>query len=281
MRSELITKLNITFEESAYEEDGIEYWFARDLQKLLEYSEWRNFHKVIDKAKTACEKSKHLFRNHFVDVNKLVSLGSGSEREINDIMLSRYACYLIAQNGDPRKDAIAFAQTYFAVQTRKQEILEERIRLAERIEARKKLTESEKQLSKNIYERGVDRSGFGRIRSKGDKALFGGRSTLQMKRKLDVPANRSLADFLPTITIKAKDFATEITNFNVENENLNGEYCIIREHVKNNEGVRELLGRRGIMPEELPVEQDIIKLERKIKSGQKKIAKHPSELKTD
>ena len=267
----MITKLSGAFEEVVYSQDGLEYWLARDLQKLLDYDEWRNFLRVIDKAKIACEKSKQKITDHFVDVNKTIEMPKGASKEIDDIMLTRYACYLIAQNGDPRKDTIAFAQSYFAVQTRKQEILEERIRLAERLQARQKLIETETELSKLIYERDVDNQGFGRIRSKGDQALFGGITTLQMKKKLGIPENRPLADFLPTITIKAKDLATEITNFNVQKNNLYGEEKITKEHVKNNTDVRNVLGKSGIKPEKLPPEEDIKKLERRVKVDKQKM----------
>ena len=201
----------------------VEYWYARDLQERLGYTEWRNFLKVVEKAKESAKNSGATTQNHFVDVNKMVQIGSGAERPIDDIMLTRYACYLIAQNGDPRKEIIAFAQTYFAVQTRKQELIEERIHLQERLQARQKLTESETELSRNIYERGVDDKGFGRIRSKGDAALFGGHTTAQMKEKLMMPSNRPLADFLPTVTIAAKNLAAEITNHNVKQHDLQGE----------------------------------------------------------
>jgi DNA-damage-inducible protein D len=250
-----------------------EFWYARDLQELLGYTEWRNFLKVIDKAKDSASNVGASIPNHFVDVNKMVPIGSGAERPIEDIMLTRYACYLIAQNGDPRKEAIAFAQTYFAVQTRKQELIEERLRLQERLQARQKLTESETELSRNIYERGVDDQGFGRIRSKGDAALFGGNTTAQMKDKLSMPANRPLADFLPTVTIAAKNLATEITNHNVRQNDLQGEQSITGEHVQNNTSVRNMLGERGIKPEELPPEEDIKKLERRVKSADKKLIK--------
>ena len=248
MKKELIVKLRKTFEEAAFDYQGVECWSARELQNLLNYTEWRNFENVINKAKESCKTAKQDINNHFVDVNKMVQIGSGAEKGITDILLTRYACYLIAQNGDPKKEEIAFAQSYFAIQTRKQEILEERILLAERLEAREKLTATETELSQLIYEKGVDNKGFAKIRSKGDCALFGGHNTAEMKRKLGIPDNRPLADFLPTITIKAKDLATEITNFNVKkNNNLYGEKAITDEHVKNNKEVRELLGKSGIL----------------------------------
>jgi len=273
MKKEIIVQLNKTFEESAYTQNGVEYWMARDMQKLLDYTEWRNFLLVVDKAKIACMKSGQNISDHFVDVNKMVKLGSGSERQIEDIMLTRYACYLIAQNGDPSKEQIAFAQSYFAIQTRKQELLEERIALVERVHAREKLADTESELSGVVYERGVDGEGFARLRSKGDHALFGGYTTLDMKKKLGLPDKRPLADFLPTITIKAKDFAAEITSFNTKKNNLHGEPAITSEHVKNNRDVRNLLGKSSIRPEVLPPEEDIKKLQRRLKSEGKKIAK--------
>ena len=273
MKKEIIVQLNKTFEESAYTQNGVEYWMARDMQKLLDYTEWRNFLLVVDKAKIACMKSGQNISDHFVDVNKMVKLGSGSERQIEDIMLTRYACYLIAQNGDSSKEQIAFAQSYFAIQTRKQELLEERIALVERVHAREKLADTESELSGVVYERGVDGEGFARLRSKGDHALFGGYTTLDMKKKLGLPDKRPLADFLPTITIKAKDFAAEITSFNTKKNNLHGEPAITSEHVKNNRDVRNLLGKSSIRPEVLPPEEDIKKLQRRLKSEGKKIAK--------
>jgi DNA-damage-inducible protein D len=254
MEKEIIVRLHRDFEQSVYrdQDTGMEFWLARELQGLLGYDEWRNFLKVIDKAKTACLNSSQNIPDHFVDTNKMVEIGSDSQRKIDDVMLTRYACYLIAQNGDPSKDAIAFAQTYFAIQTRKQEIIEQRIAEIERLNARRKLSLSEKELSGIIYERLSDEKSFARIRSKGDTALFGGKTTEQMKQKLDIPSSRALADFLPTITIKAKDFANEITNFNIKRDNLRTETGITREHVKNNQDVRNLLVKRNIKPEALP-----------------------------
>jgi DNA-damage-inducible protein D len=273
VEKETIVKLNKSFEESAYEQDGVEYWLARELQILLGYSDWRNFINAVEKAKESCKTIGEAVLDHFVDVTKMVKIGSGAERKQDDIMLTRYACYLIAQNGDPKKEQIAFAQSYFAIQTRKQELLEERIRLNERLQAREKLAATETELSKNIYERGVDNKGFANIRSKGDWALFGGLNTGNMKKKLSIPENRPLADFLPTITITAKQLATEITNFNVMQHDLKGESRITVEHVKNNKDVRGLLGKSGIKPEQLPAEEDIKKLERRVKSADKGIEK--------
>lgn len=279
MKKEIIVQLNKMFEESAYTQNGVEYWMARDIQRLLDYTDWRNFLLVVDKAKIACSRSGQNITDHFVDVNKMVQLGSGSQREIEDIMLTRYACYLIAQNGDPRKEQIAFAQSYFAIQTRRQELLEERIALVERVRAREKLADTESELSGVTYERGVDGEGFARLRSKGDHALFGGYTTLDMKKKLGVPEKRPLADFLPTITIKAKDLAAEITSFNTKKNDLRGEPAITGEHVKNNRDVRDLLGKSGIRPEALPPEEDIKKLQRRLKSEGKKIAKDVKKIK--
>lgn len=275
MDKKTIIKLTGSFNAIAQQiqDENTEFWYARDLQVLLGYTDWRNFLKVIEKAKESAQNAGATVQNHFVDVNKMVQIGSGAERPIEDVMLTRYACYLIAQNGDPRKESIAFAQTYFAVQTRKQELIEERMRLQERLQARQKLTESETELSRNIYERGVDDQGFGRIRSKGDSALFGGNTTAQMKKKLGMPSNRPLADFLPTVTIAAKNLATEITNHNVRRNDLHGESSITDEHVQNNTSVRTMLGERGIKPEQLPPEEDIKKLERRVKSAEKKLIK--------
>lgn len=280
MKKEIIKSLTQNFEDYANNtESDVEFWLARDLQHLLGYSKWDNFVKVINKAKTSCEASGNEIDDHFADIGKMVSIGSGTEREIPDVMLTRYACYLIAQNGDPKKEAIAFAQNYFAIQTRKFELIEQRIKDWERLQARTKLSLSEKELSSLIYEKtGSDRN-FALIRSKGDTALFGGKSTQQMKKRLGVPDNRPLADFLPTITMKAKDFATEITIFNTKEKGLDSEGQISFEHITNNKSVRKILLERGIKPEELPAEEDIKKLERRVKSEEKKLGKSQKSLK--
>ncbi|MCM1262917.1 MAG: DNA damage-inducible protein D [Butyrivibrio sp.] len=260
------------------ENADIEFWYARELMPLLGYDRWENFDKTVCRAIESCETSGIMASDHFREVTKMVELGSKARRNVKDYMLTRYACYLIAQNGDIKKDEIAFAQGYFAVQTRKQELIEERIALIERTEVRGRLRESERRFSQIIYERGVDDAGFGRIRSKGDQALFGGYTTQEMKKRLGVKDGRSLADFLPALTIAAKNLATEVTNYNVEAKDMEGEITITEEHIQNNRSVRDMLGQRGIRPENLPPSEDIKKLERRVKSQEKKIAAQVGKL---
>ena len=280
MKAETLQALQSQFDALSQKtpDEGVEFWFARDLMGPLGYARWENFQVAVARAITSCKSTGYEPNDHFRGVTKMVRLGSGAERTVEDFMLTRYACYLIAQNGDPRKEPIAFAQSYFALQTRKQELIEDRMRLHVRLDARERLRESEKSLSRSIYERGVDDAGFGRIRSKGDEALFGGHTTRVMKERYGITQTRPLADFLPALTIAAKNLATEMTNHRVRQNGLHGEPAVTKEHVQNNEGVRGMLGQRGIKPEKLAPEEDIKKLERRVKAEEKRLEQQSGKL---
>ena len=278
MKSEEIKNLFVQFEAAASEIEGIECWSARELQELLGYNKWENFENVIQKAKSACTNAGEDVANHFPDVRKTIPMPKGAEKEIDEILLTRYACYLVAQNGDSQKEEISFAQNYFAVQTRRAELVEQRLLENERVIAREKLSQTEKQLSGILYERGVDSQGFAIIRSKGDQALFR-LNTQMLKKKMGIPDNRPVADFLPTISIKAKDLAAEMTGLNVQSKDLTGQSKIEKEHIDNNTAVRDMLNKRGIVPENLPTAEDVKKLQRKLEGDEKKILKDAKQKK--
>ncbi len=280
MKQELIRELFEKFEAASREIHGIECWSARELQELFGYKDWNVFLKTVEKAKNACQNSGEPVNNHFVNVENTIVDEAGNQVPLEDIALTRYGCYLVTQNGDSSKNEISFAQTYYAVQTRKQEIIEQRLLDISRVAARDKLSKSEKKLSGIIYERNVDDTGFSTIRSEGDKALFGGYTTGEMKKKLNVPDNRPLADFLPTLTIKAKDFAVELTSYNVVEKDLHGEQEITQEHIDNNTAIRKMLEGRGITPESLPAEEDVKKVKRKLENEDKKVLKEVKKMTT-
>lgn len=270
MKTYEIKNLFIIFESIVCDYNSIECWSARELYKVLGYTQWRNFMNAIEKAQDACRNAGEDISHHFADVSKTIYMPKGAEKIVNDFMLTRYACYLIAQNGDPRKEEISFAQNYFAIQTRRAELIEQRLLDYERLKARNKLAETEKLLSDVLYERGVDGQGFAIIRSNGDKALFH-IDTKMLKHKFGSPENRPLADFLPTVSIKAKDLAAEMTSVNVQSKDLRGISPINIEHTDNNKAVRKMLIDRGIYPEQLPPAEDVKKVERRMNNDVKKL----------
>ena len=270
MKANEIQDLFNSFESIAIEYDDVECWSARELYPLLGYAKWDRFKEVLIRAKESCENAGEKISDHFADAGKMINLAKGAKRQVDDVMLTRYACYLVAQNGDPRKPEIAFAQNYFAVQTRRAELVQQRLLDYERVHARAKLAETEHTLSGVLYERGVDSKGFAIIRTKGDRALFG-LDTATMKRRVGAPEKRPLADFLSTVAIKAKDLAAEMTSVNVQQKDLRGQVGIEREHVDNNSAVRSMLLDRGIRPESLPAGEDVKKVERRLKADEKKI----------
>ena len=269
MQSTEIEKRRLTLDELAHTEDGVEFWYAREIMEHLGYARWENFHEAIKRAMISCETGKTPVDSHFREVTKMAVLGAGTQRPVRDYKLTRYACYLIAMNGDPRKEEVAFAQSYFAIAAHKQELIEQRMGELQRLSARKTLAESEKALAAVAFERDVDSTGFAHIKSRGDSVLFGGNSTSAMKKKLGVPERAALADFLPDVTIAAKNLANSMTAHNVAEKDLRGVRPICDEHMGNNRSIRKTLVARGIRPEELPAEEDTKKVERRVKADER------------
>jgi DNA-damage-inducible protein D len=258
-------------------QNGVEFWYARELYPILGYSRWENFETALNRSKDACKTTGGSVEDHFREVTKMVNIGSDAQRETQDIKLTRYACYLVTLNGDPRKEEIAFAQAYFVTQTRKIEILQKHMGELERIDAREKLKITEKEFSNMGFSRGVDSKGIAEIRAKGDEALFGGKTTDEMKHRLGVSSKKPLADYLPNVTLKAKDLAAAITIEKTRQNNLYGKSEIREEHINSNTNVRGALTKTGIYPESLPASEDIKKIEAKHRKEMKALQKKQRE----
>ncbi len=251
----------------------MEFWSARDLMPMLGYTKWQKFTEVIERAKAACKLSGQNIDDHVTGAGKMIATGKGATRKIEDFFLTRYAFYLIAQNGDPRKPEIALAQTYFATQTRKQELLEQRDMESKRLDARAKLRETESKIESTVYERGIKYPvEFATFKNKHIEALYGGISASQLKKIRKIPPKRSLADFDSHVELKAKDFALAMTDHNIKEKDIRGKEAMNTEVVKNSRETRQALLNRGIKPEHIKPEEDLKLVESRKNKEAKRIA---------